>query len=208
MVVNEDQDANQEDFVILHPGSRALFRYWASVRRDRAAPERSDIDLKQLRAHVGSLFVLERHQGIYRWRMVGTRICDLYRRELTGSDSLADFDTFERAVIGKFLAGVVERLQPCVLRVRLNTSECQMIGVEMLGLPVQSGPEDTIHIFGGLFPFRDARALTYERIAGIELSGARAIPTEQPTGDELVARLRASSAGPSQPFRVVQGGRR
>ena len=154
MLVNQDRDTNQADFLILHPGSRALFRYWERVRGERAAPKRSDIDLKQLRPYVGNLFVLERRRNIYSWRVAGTRLCELYRRDLTGSDCLADLDTFERATIGKVLAGAVENLQPCVLRFRLNTSERQMIGVEMLGLPVQSGSGDGIHVFGSIFPFR------------------------------------------------------
>lgn len=207
MWVNQDRDTNQADFVILHPGSRTLFRYWERVRGERAAPRRSEIDLKQLRPYVGNLFVLERRRDIYRWRVAGTRVCELYRRDLTGGDSLADLDTFERATIGSFLAAVVETLQPCVLRFRLNTSERQTIGVEMLGVPVQSGPGDSIHVFGSLFPFRDASTMSYERITGVELSGARSIHTEHLPGDELVARLRAGPAGPRRPFQVVHGGR-
>lgn len=204
MLVNEDRDTNQADFLILHPGSRALFRYWESVRGERAAPRRSDVDLKQLRPCVGNLFVFERRREIYSWRVAGTRVCELYRRDLTGGDSLADLDTFERATISRFLAGVVDTLQPCVFRFRLNTSERQMIGVEMLGLPMQSGSGDAIHVFGSIFPFRDTSTMTYERITGVELSGARSIHTEHLPGDELVARLRAGSI--RRPFQVVKGG--
>ncbi len=208
MLVNEDLITNQADFLILHPGNRALFRYWERVRGERAAPLRTDVDLKQVRPYVGSLFIIERRGDNYCWRIAGTKLCEIYRRELTGGDCLAEHDAFERTTISRYLASTVDNLQPCVLRFRLKTSRGDLIGVEMLGLPIQSGNGDTIHIFGGVFPFREIGPMAYEAITGVELSGARSIHTEHLPGDVLVARLKgAGGARPLRPFRVVKGGR-
>ena len=208
MLVNEEPHASQADSQMLHPSGRDLFRYWEKLRAERAAPDRAELDLKPVRRHIGHLFLMERHRGTYRWRLSGTRICELYRGELTGRDALSGWDSFDRDTIGRFLAGVVENLQPCILRFRLLTSLSQTIGVEMIGLPVVSRGGNLIHIFGGVFPFRDIASLSYDRIASAELSGARTIWTEHLPGDKLVARVRdANEAGTHKPFRLITGGR-
>jgi hypothetical protein len=206
MLVNDKNETNQAETHILHPGSRSLFRFWETIRAERAAPNRDDLDLQQIRGLVPNLFMLEQDhiRQTYKWRLAGTKTCELFRRELTGSDALAGWDKFESSTIKRLLDGVVTNLQPCLVRFRLNTTLGQMIGAEMIGLPLQARNDVRIHVFGGLFTFRDIENLGYDGIAYLELSGARAIWTEHLPGDRLVQGLRGASAGP---FRIIQGGR-
>lgn len=209
MLVNEQRETIQADSHILHPSTRALFRFWEAVRAERAAPARDEIDLKRLRSLVPNLMLIDRGAGDrdFRWRLAGTGICNVYRRELTGTDVLDGWDSFERDVIGRFLDNVATRLQPCVMRFRLHSDQGDLIGTESICLPVlaQNG---TVQIFGGLFPFRDSELLEYKAIAAMDLSGGRAIWTEHLPGDHLAKDIPATRPFRSfRPFQVIPGGR-
>jgi hypothetical protein len=209
MLVNEQAGASQGESHILHPGSRTLFRTWDAARHGEPFARRDAIDLKQLRQQMASLFLIERAAGSagFRWRLAGTGIADLFRRDLTGQPVLAGWDRFERNVIERFLNGVAEEFQPCVLRFRLQTDNRLLIGVEMLALPVTTR-NGAIQIFGGLFPFRETSALGYAYIAGKELSAARGVWTEHLTGDDPAPPpARPSPPGGFRPFQVIPGGR-
>jgi hypothetical protein len=203
MVVNDTTELNQAESHILHPGTRALYRYWENLRAERAAPNRADIDLKQIGAIVPNLMMLERDnmRQTYRWRLAGTQTCLLYRRELTHTDVMSGWDAFERATIKDLLDKVTTSLQPCLIRYRLTTTHRHEIGVEMIGLPLHARSGSRFHVFGGIFPFRDISQISYDGIETMQLSGARTIWTEHLPGDKLVANLNNGG------LRVIQGGK-
>lgn len=210
MLVNEQLAASQADSSILHPASRGLFRFWEASRAEKAAPARTGLDLRMIRDLIPQLFIaaLEEPTGTYRLRLAGTGVCDLFRRELTGGDFLMGWDSFEASVISRFLGAVVRNHQPCLLRFRLTTDLGDEIGAEMLGLPLLAGDATSIHVFGGIFPFRDLESLPYSRICRSELSGARSIWTEHLPGDQLLSQTQeAGGSHPFRPFQVIAGGR-
>ena len=211
MLVNEQQAASQGDSTILHPSSRSLFRFWEASRAEQAAPRRTDLDLQQVRLLVPDMLIAERDgkTGSYRLRLAGTGVCELYRREMTGCNFLSGWDSFEAGIIARFLGGVVRNHQPCVLRFRLTTDLGQLIGAEMIGLPLLAADLRTIHVLGGLFAFRDIQNLGHGAIAGAELSGARSIWTEHLPGDQLLAQANESPGHrPFRLYQVISGGRR
>ncbi|MBL8905326.1 MAG: PAS domain-containing protein [Rhizobiales bacterium] len=185
---------------VLHPGSRAIFRHWEAIRGESPAPDRDDLDLRQLGQFVSWLFIMERspRTGGYVWRLAGSKVCELWRRELTGSEVLTGWDRFEFETIQRLLNGVSKNLQPCTLRLRLTTSLGRIIDVEVIALPMRAR-DGSIHVFGGVLPFRDAEALGHERIASIDLSSARTIWTEPVPGDHASRRAKV-------PLRLVSGG--
>ncbi|MBL8893813.1 MAG: PAS domain-containing protein [Rhizobiales bacterium] len=173
---------------VLHPGSRAIFRHWEAIRGEDSAPHRDAVNLRQLGQFVSWLFIMERSPRTegYIWRLAGSKVCDLWRRELTGSEFLTGWDRFEFETIRRLLDGVSKNLQPCTLRLRLTTSLAQVIDVEIIALPLRAR-DGSIHVFGGVLPFRDVEALGHERIANVEFCSARTIWTE-PVPGERVAR--------------------
>ncbi len=64
-----------------------LHKYWAAKRGERRAPGRCDIDPIEIRAHLGTLFMLDvLDEGLdYRYRLIGTRIVEISGRDATGS---------------------------------------------------------------------------------------------------------------------------
>jgi hypothetical protein len=198
-------DAPEE---ILHPGSRSLFRYWEAIRGEASAASRRRLDLNKLRACVPCLYIIERHpQKGYIWRLAGTRLCQLWRRELTGSPALAGWDAFERHTTERLFEGVVQSHQPFVMRFRLFTSLGHDIGAELIGLPLRSLDGRDTHVFGGIMPFRDIDSLGYDRISAIEMSAARVIWTEPLPGDAFPPRARLGATLPGHPLRLISGGR-
>lgn len=204
MLVNEDDDPSQVQTVILHPSSRALFRYWHEIRRGEPAPPRSAIVLPRLGKLIPNLALIEPagEARRFRWRLAGTGIVNLLKREVTGEPVFPSLDRFETDVVGRFLEGVVRFCQPSILKFHLHTDRGQMIGAEFIALPVQSADGTGRLALCGFFPFRDPESLVHGAIARIDLSGARGLwPEHLP--DEPAA------PPPRRPvvFQVIPGGR-
>jgi hypothetical protein len=208
MQANDCHDVSLPESQILHPGSRALFRYWEALRAENAAPSHESLDLKQIAGIVPDLFLMDRDylRHSYKWRLAGTRICTLFGRELTNNDALEGWDSFERRTIQQLLDGVVTALQPCLLRFRLTTNVGHVIGAELIGLPLHARHTGQFHVLGGVFCFNGHPERGHESIVAQELSGARTIWTEHLPGDKLVASL-AQAPRPQPNLKVITGGR-
>ncbi|MFO1122932.1 MAG: PAS domain-containing protein [Hyphomicrobiales bacterium] len=209
MLVNENNDVSQDETQVLHPSSRSLFRFWEQIRAEQSAPRRDQLDLGRIRTLVPNLFIatFDQRAGLYRWRLAGTGICRLLKREVTGENLLAQWDGFDTDVASRYLGGVIRGLQPCLIRFRLQTDLHQMLGAELVGLPLVAADGTSIHVFGGVFPFRDPDLLGYASIDRIEMSGARSIWTEHLPGDQLLAQTQIAPEAPIRNFHVIPGGR-
>ena len=197
MLVNENGGTNQDNSPVLHPSSRALFRFWEQMRAEQAAPRRDQLDLSRIKPLVPNLFIaaLDLPSATYRWRLAGTAVCDMLCHEVTGGNLLADWDGFDANVAARYLGNVVHALQPCLIRTRMQTDLNQMLGAELVGLPLQSADGSAVHVFGGIFPFREPASMGYGRILRLELSAARSIWTEHLPGDQLLAQTVAPAGG-------------
>lgn len=202
MWVSEEVRTSQEETLLKAPG-RMLWRYWEGLRAGRSAPERRDLDLKHLRHLVPYLFIAERlgADGGYVWRLAGTGLCDLHRRELTGSDLLSGWDEFERSVIQRFLTGVTASHKKAVLRLTYETDRGQQFGAEMLALPLIAADGITTHILGGLFPSTQQDIRHYEVLSPLEVSFARFLDND---AAEIVPAEGTAQA--RRKFRVITGG--
>jgi hypothetical protein len=207
MLVNDSKEASQAYAHIQHPGTRALFSFWEKIRGEKAAPNRDDLDLRQITPILPNLLILERdhlHQT-FKWRLAGSEIGQLYRQKLTSTDALAGWASFERNTLKQLFNTVVTALQPCLMRFHLTTDTGQIIGAELLGLPILARNSKRFHVFGGIFPLRDISQLGYGAITYMELSAARSIWTEPLPGDKLVASLNNPTIPPVG-LRLIKGG--
>lgn len=201
MWVNEQARTSQEETI--HPASRMLFRAWEAMRGTRSAPMRQDVDLAQMRKLVPQLFIAEHCAAshAFRWRLAGTAICGLLGREVTGSDLLDGWDTFERDVIRRFLSGVSGTHQPALLRMRFTTDRDQPIVAEMAAFPMLAADGASTQVLGGLFAFADPALKYYDRISSRELLSARFAASEPVAALPEVALTQAR-----RKFRVISGG--
>jgi hypothetical protein len=208
MTTTTPQDGMDSLQEILHPGSRALFRYWEGIRGEQAVPSRRAIDLRSISPYVSTLFIIERlgPRRTLTWRLAGSSIGDLFKRELTGSPVFKDWPQFERETSAKLLDGVIDTHQPCSIRFRLITPEGQRIGTEMIAMPILSSESAAVHIFGSLMTFSDIPGAGYSRVSKIELSSAKVIWTVPVPGDHVAAGLRLPRTQPQ--LTLIDGGRR
>ncbi len=204
MWLSDEIHASQGDTHILHPSSRVLFRFWEGARAEQPAPKRDALDLRSIRHLMPHLFIAEadRANRSFRWRLAGTSLCDLYRRELTGTSMLAGFDDFECQVISRFLGATVSRRQPAMLRFRFMTDLGQEIGTELAAFPIVAANDSSIHILGGLFPFREVSTLGYSAIAQQDVVGARLVWTEN-----LPDPVESAALAAKPKLRLINGGR-
>lgn len=205
MLVNDEKTLSQDETTILHPSSRMLFRFWETMRGGSPAPRRDALDLRQIRPLVPHLFIGEyaTKARVFRWRLAGTGICELYRREVTGTNMLAGWDAFESDTISRFLSSTLNAKQPAVLRFRMQTDHDQVVGAELAAFPMLAVDGITSHLMGGLFPFRETASLDYTAITGFELSAARLVWTENlpepPLQEHSADKARRN-------FHVISGG--
>ncbi len=202
MWVSGEARTSQEE-TLLRPPARQLWRCWEAMRAGRTAPERRDLDLKQLRHLVPYLFIAEQlgAKGDYVWRLAGTGLCDLHRRELTGSDLLAGWDAFERSVIQRFLTGVTASHKQAVLRLTYTTDRGQQFGAELLALPLAAADGVSTHVLGGLFPSAQQDIRHYNALAPLEVAFARFLDPAAPEMSEPAGTPQAR-----RKFQVISGG--
>jgi hypothetical protein len=186
---------------IMHPGSRQLFVYWERLRAERALPNRDEIDLAALKAVLPDLVVIEKDhiRKSFRYRLAGTRACDLFRLNLTAKDAVNGWDAFEADVISKHFSLVHGQRQPMLMRMRLTTDTRQVVAAEFLGLPALVEKTGATQIVGGFFPFRAAHSLGHTAIVSRELLAIRTIWTEHTLEG-------AKPWTPARNFTVITGG--
>lgn len=66
-----------------HQANKKLYNYWDSLRGNRTAPERREIDPTQIRSALANTFILEAgDHDQFNFRLAGSHICSTYCREL------------------------------------------------------------------------------------------------------------------------------
>jgi hypothetical protein len=65
--------------------SSILFTYWDQLRAGRPAPDRAEIDPRDIAPILGDTFILEGDRtGALPYRLAGSRVCALFGREMKG----------------------------------------------------------------------------------------------------------------------------
>ena len=68
------------------PELQALLQYWMDRRRGRSMPARGDFDVVDMKPWLGNMNLVdvERNPLDFRYRVYGTNVADMLRKELTG----------------------------------------------------------------------------------------------------------------------------
>jgi hypothetical protein len=211
MVVQDTLTTPETNTQILHPGSRKLFVHWEAARAERAYPTREEFTLTPIRELMSDMVIIEKDylRQSYRFRLVGTRVCTLFGRNITGGNVLDGWGGFESDVIAKHLDLALREHQPVLVRMRFITDTRQQLAAELIALPIQVRESNRVQLIGGLFPFRDPKTVGHAAVVARELVSARAIWTEHgarsrrplPIAPERVERPVTRS------LRVISGGR-
>ncbi len=137
-----------------HEHCKTLFSYWNTLRGERAAPERTEIEPVEIRHILGDTFILEISAQLrtISFRLAGTRLCGAYGRELKGLGFLAIWREEDNFEIAKAIARVYRNFEPALINYGAHAGEGHVTEFEMLMLPLAPAPDGNSRILGVAAP--------------------------------------------------------
>jgi hypothetical protein len=115
---------------------QTLYTYWDSVRAGRIAPRRLDIEPAGIATILAETFMLECEEGDYRYRLAGSRLCELFGYELRGTSFLAGWSKEDLALVERQLAVICSEGAAAHLAIEAGGDARQRIELEVLLLPL------------------------------------------------------------------------
>jgi hypothetical protein len=190
---------------IAHSGTRHLFRYWESVRKERSTPLRSDIGLQNISQLLPWVFIAERSgASAHLLRLAGTGICRQWGANMTGRDLFERWPAFERQTMARLLDSASRRHQPFIMRCMARTDGGRRTSLEIIGLPVEADDTGTIQVLGLAVPLSEPDWLRNEPLTSFELTSIRIIWTEPVPGQGLATDEQSKKLLPH--LQVIEGG--
>jgi hypothetical protein len=203
----------QPGWVMQQRTSRQLYAYWDRVRNGRIAPRRFEIEPGQITSVLPETFIAE-HIGVpgCRFRLVGTKICTHFGRELRGTDLLSLFGTEDRDPLAGLLRSIYRDAATGEVEFNAYTEAHRHAKFELLLLPLIHTGNTVNRILGcmsafdppfwlGATPLRhcEITKLEMHRVTGDEARQLKPDIERPKTATEIVRSVRHR-------FRVYQGG--
>lgn len=130
----------------------AIYRYWLDKRRDRSFPSRADIDPIDLAPHLGNIILIDvqQHPLRLRYRLIGTAITQVMRRDSTGRfyDEIYSRDLLEP--IYESFRWMIANRSPMRTFGEAFYPDRNFYEYEALNLPLATNGEDIDMVLGGL----------------------------------------------------------
>jgi hypothetical protein len=134
--------------------TRELFDYWTRWRGDHLAPERSEIDLAEIRGVLAEIFMLDVDTARkFSFLMSGSRVNALFCAEQKGRSFLALWPPREAHNITAVLLTVVDAACPVIASAGARPEGYADADVEILFLPLRHGDAQA-RILGLMAPAR------------------------------------------------------
>jgi hypothetical protein len=136
-----------------HPTSRMLFSYWDSLRGERAAPERGEVEPGEIRHILADTFMLEfnaERQAIF--RLGGTRLCALFGRELKGEPLHGLWPAEAQEEMLHLIDIVTDETAGLVAGLVGATNDKATVDLEMVLLPLRHQGKTHARIIGAMSP--------------------------------------------------------
>ncbi|OWV96041.1 PAS domain-containing protein [Rhizobium sp. R693] len=129
-----------------------LFEYWNRIRGHDVAPLRSQVEPTDLRQILSSVFLLETNEtGRVAFRLAGTRICDLFGRDLRGAP-FSELWAHGSDDIEHTAAGVMAHAIPALLNATGFTAAGHSACFEIVLLPLRSEDSKCDKLLGAIAP--------------------------------------------------------
>jgi hypothetical protein len=192
-------------------GTRELFDYWNRLRGERAAPERSDIDLVAIRGLLSDTFMLDVDFGHrFPFVMSGSRVNALFCAEQKSRSFLELWPLREVHNIAAVLLTVIDAACPVVACADARPDGYAKADLEILFLPLHHRGHAQARILGLMAPMAKPTWLGLLAVGQLTLRSLRAVDgTMLPlvTGAEFSERQRAGGRELRRHLRVFQGGK-
>ena len=135
-----------------HATTRMIFSYWDSLRGERMAPERGEIEPGEIRHVLADTFILEVVERNAVIRLAGTRICAFFGRELRGKAFARLWQEEAASEIARAVETVLDETAGVVAGLSAVTDEGASVDFEMVLLPLRHRGKPHARILGALSP--------------------------------------------------------
>jgi hypothetical protein len=155
--------------------TQSLFAYWNGVRGGRVAPRRFEIEPSRIADLLADTFILERiDTEHFRFRLAGTRICDLLGPALRSSDFLEPWRDDDREVLQHMFHGMATQGGVGLLVAEAKDDAGMVMQFEILLLPLLHTREVADRFLGCMVPLNSVQRdglehLTLSRLVSHEL---------------------------------------
>lgn len=192
--------------------SRVLFHYWNAIRGTRRAPRRFEIEPARISRILPEAFILEqRDVDTYRFRIAGTRLCELFGMELRGHNFLELWEDGGRFPVKRRLARVAEEGAVGLFEFEAAVSVRESVSFEVLIVPLIQKDAAIDRFLGTMSPISEPLWRGVERLERCHLLRHELIWPEPASGrivraplpevrDARLVRVAHRS------FRVYEGG--
>jgi hypothetical protein len=192
-----------------HTESRTLFAYWNGLRAGRPAPDRAEIEPREIAPVLGDTFILEGDRtGHLVYRLAGSRICQIFARDMKGADFLSGFGADDQRRVMRTLGDAHAAQAGLLLSFSAATAEERSVALEAAVLPLVHRGRIGARMIGCLSAAEQPYWMGRDPIVRMTLASARLIwPTWHPASDsETAAATAAVVLGGRPALRVIQGG--
>ena len=169
-----------------NPSTRLVFDYWDTLRGERSAPERGEIEPGALRHALADTFVLENEPIGPVFRLAGTRLCALFSRELRGRAFAALWPDVEaQGDMRRLVQTVMDETAGAVAGLSAQTQNGASVHLELLLLPLRYRGRTHARILGALSPALSPEWLGLDTLESMRMISLRMIwpdvRTQRPT---------------------------
>jgi hypothetical protein len=151
-----------------------LYAYWNALRGPRPAPRRGEIDPLAMPRALPEIFLLELQDSArIAVRLAGTRLCDLFGRELRGSSVSALWAPQSRAEVDQVLREVMDEAAVAVIAAEARWDGRSTGTYELVMAPLADDGGRCRYVIGALSPGEAPPLRGLERIDVLEVHNAR-----------------------------------
>ncbi len=144
-----------------------IFDYWNALRGGQDAPLKSQIEPAAIPHLLSSLFILEASaNGDIRFRLAGTKICDLFGRDLRGERFCALWANGQHEDIEKTAEGAMDHAIPTLFNATGYSIAGHHAAFEIIMMPLRSPTGGCDRLLGAIVP---AVAASWLEIVPLEL---------------------------------------
>jgi hypothetical protein len=185
-----------------HPLTRELYDYWNGRRGEEAMPERDDIDPAAIRRILADSFVLAVEPGQHpRFRVAGTRICELFGRELRGEDFMGLWAEADAREVRRLVAAVADEAVGVLAGATTQAGDGRVCPLEFLVLPLSHHGKGGRRMLGSLVSLNPLFWLGTQPAQRLKLGVVKFVgadiyapPKEGTAASRLRAKLHAAMA--------------
>lgn len=144
-----------------------IFDYWNALRGEQDAPLKSQIAPGAIRHLLSSLFILEMEADRHiRFRLAGTKICDLFGRDLRGERFSALWANGQHGDIERTAEGVMDHAIPTLFNATGYSIAGHHAAFEIIMMPLRSSAGGCDRLLGAIAP---GAAASWLEIVPLEL---------------------------------------